>query len=369
MTLWLLMIILCSATAVVISVPLIRRYDDKNNVAQEIAIYQDQLKEVERDQATGTIDAPEAQAARAEIQRRLAAVPKDLKTTEPLSYGWKSLALALTSGIVILGSVNLYGLLGAPDMPSVSSEQQTTAGGPAQVKSMVDKLKARLQTNPQDAEGWRTLGWAQFNTQNYAESAEAYAKALAIDPTNTNYKSAYVESLVQSSDGIVTPKAQTLIAEVLAKDPKDYRVRFYDALAREQSGDKNGALDRWISLLADSPSDAGWLDDVKKRIINLGKYTGRDVSAVTNLPKVPQQNSQSSDDQMAMIQTMVAKLASRLKENPNDPEGWIGLIKSYQVLNDPVSAKDALAQATAAFAKDPANKDKIIAAAKELGVQ
>ena len=72
MTLWLLMIILCSATAVVVSIPLIRRYDDRRNDLQEQAIYQDQLSELDRDQKAGTIDAPEAEAARIEIHRRLA---------------------------------------------------------------------------------------------------------------------------------------------------------------------------------------------------------------------------------------------------------------------------------------------------------
>ena len=388
MTLWLLMTILCSATAVVMSIPLIRRYDDQGREVQDQAIYQDQLSEVDRDELTGTIDAPEAKAARAEIRRRLAIAETTMKKSQPLSSGWKMLALVSTAAFVILGGVNLYAYLGTPELPSVSNLQpptpavpttQDSVSGSGQIDTLITKLQARMQANPRDAEGWRMLGWAQFNKQNYAASAEAYAKAVEIDPANIDYRSAYAESLVQTADGIVTPKAQSLITEVLAKDPKNFRARFYDALAQEQAGDKTGALDRWIALLAASPEGAGWREDVIARIVNLGKATGRDVSAIvasaspsTSVITDAQKSAIQAlpeGDQTAMIKGMVAKLADRLKTNPNDADGWIKLIKSYQVLNDPASAKDALNTALLAFTNDPANKDKIVAAATNLGLK
>lgn len=388
MTLWLLMTILCSATAVVMSIPLIRRYEDQGREVQDQAIYQDQLSEVDRDELAGTIDAPEAKAARAEIRRRLAIAETTMKKSQPLSSGWKMLALVSTAALVILGGVNLYAYLGTPELPSVSNLQpptpavpttQDSVSGSGQIDTLITKLQARMQANPRDAEGWRMLGWAQFNKQNYAASAEAYAKAVEIDPANIDYRSAYAESLVQTADGIVTPKAQSLITEVLAKDPKNFRARFYDSLAQEQAGDKTGALDRWIALLAASPEGAGWREDVIARIVNLGKATGRDVSAIvasaspsTSVITDAQKSAIQAlpeGDQTAMIKGMVAKLADRLKTNPNDADGWIKLIKSYQVLNDPASAKDALNTALLAFTNDPANKDKIVAAATNLGLK
>ena len=388
MTLWFLMTILCSATAVVMSIPLIRRYEDQGREVQDQAIYQDQLSEVDRDELAGTIDAPEAKAARAEIRRRLTIAETTMKKSQPLSSGWKMLALVSTAAFVILGGVNLYAYLGTPELPSVSNLQpptpavpttQDSVSGSGQIDTLITKLQARMQANPRDAEGWRMLGWAQFNKQNYAASAEAYAKAVEIDPANIDYRSAYAESLVQTADGIVTPKAQSLITEVLAKDPKNFRARFYDSLAQEQAGDKTGALDRWIALLAASPEGAGWREDVIARIVNLGKATGRDVSAIvasaspsTSVITDAQKSAIQAPpegDQTAMIKGMVAKLADRLKTNPNDADGWIKLIKSYQVLNDPASAKDALNTALLAFTNDLANKDKIVAAATNLGLK
>ncbi len=391
MTLWLLLTILCSATAVVISIPLIRRYEDFGSENQDQAIYQDQLKEVDRDQTAGTIDTTEAEAARVEIRRRLATAETVSSTARPLSSGWKTLALVSTAGLVILGGVNLYANLGSPELPLVASApspaaRQAGAEAPAaaaaqpapdasvgagQVEGMITKLQARLQTNPKDAEGWRMLGWAQFNTQHFAASAEAYAKALEIDPANIDYKSAYAESLVQSAEGVVIPKAQALIAEVLAKDPKEYRARFYDALAHEQAGDQNGALDRWMGLLADAPADANWRNDVKQRVINLGKATGRDVAAATSLPKLdPAAPTKplAVDEKNAMVAGMIAKLATKLEANPKDRDGWAMMIRSLAVTGDKKGAEDALNKAIEIFKGDQGTIDGLNTIAKAAGV-
>jgi cytochrome c-type biogenesis protein CcmH len=377
MNLWLLVTILCSFAAVGVSIPLIRRFDHSGSkAARDTAIYEDQLKEVDRDLQGGTINTPEAESAKVEIQRRLAIATKDVTEARPISPAWRGAALAATAGLVILGSVNLYNIMGSPDLPSVASVQapapaaQTeavtaapaanTATTPGQVDAMVTKLNARLQANPNDAEGWRMLGWSQFNLQHYPESADAYAKALVLDPTNVEYKSAYAESLVQAAQGIVTPNAQALIAEVLAKEPKDSRGRFYDALAHEQSGDQSGALDRWLALLADTPPDAGWRDDVKQRITDLAKATGRDVTAPLAMPSLPttaQNQTMAQPEKDAMVAGMIAKLAAKLEANPKDRDGWAMMIRSLSVSGDKKGAEEALAKALDIFKDDKATID------------
>ena len=372
------MTMLCSAVAVVVSIPLIRRLDtDKTSAAQDTAIYQDQLKEVDRDLQGGSINAPEAESAKVEIQRRLNAATKNVTESRPLSNAWRNAALAATAGLVILGSVNLYNLLGSPDLPSVANNLATAPAAPAandstvalpvtsatatpgQVDAMVAKLQARLLANPKDADGWRMLGWSQFNLQHFPESIEAYAKAVELDPNNTEYKSAYAEAITQGAQGIVTPKALGLIAEVLAKDPKDSRARFYDALSHEQSGDQKGALDRWLALYADAPADAGWRDDVKQRITELAKATGTDVSGKLAMPKLPvapvtEQKPLGQGEKDAMVAGMIAKLAAKLEANPKDRDGWAMMIRSLAVTGDKKGADDALAKALDIFKDDKA---------------
>jgi cytochrome c-type biogenesis protein CcmH len=383
--LWPIITVLCSAAAVAVSVPLIRRYESSaQTAARGLEIYKDQIKEVETDLAAGTINTVDAEQAKTEIQRRLVVASRNVETVRPLTPAWRGLALASTAGLVILGSVNLYSYLGSPDLPTApvkqtaaapEQAQQTAAAtpqaaqmpaaatgaaanGPGQVTDMIQKLALRLQANPNDAEGWRMLGWSYFNIQNYAQSAASYAKAVAIDPTNIEYKSAYAEALVQSTEGMVTPEAQKLIAEVLAKDPKDLRGRFYDALAREQAGDQTGALDRWMALLAEAPADAGWREDVRVHVEKLGKDTGRDVSAAIATagatPPAAAAQPLGANEKNAMVDGMIAKLAQKLVDNPKDRDGWAMMIRSLTVKGDKAGAEKALQDAIVIFKDDPA---------------
>ena len=351
MILWLLIIMLCGAVAVALSVPLIRRSENLDGTNHNaLAFYHDQLKEIDRDMSAGTINAPEAATARLEIQRRLNATQKNKTTVVPLSTKLRQSAFVGTAGLVIIGSLGLYSMLGHPNLtPTVS-----TAASPDEVNAMIAKLVARAKANPTDAEGWRMLGWAQFTTQHYPEAVEAYSKASGVDPTNSDYKSAWAEALVLEAQDAVTPKAQALIAEVLNSNPKDPRARFYDALSHEQSGDQAGALDRLIVLLADSPADASWRANVEQRIADLAKATGRDVSKLVMPSPSADQKAQiqalPEADQNALIASMVERLATRLAESPHDLDGWINLMRSYQVLKQTGKAKDALTKALVAFA-------------------
>ncbi len=382
MQVWPVLTILCSASAVALAYPLIRRYESSTQRAdREAAIYTSQLAEVQTDLGAGTISVADADLAKAEIQRRLSTASKGTESQRPVSNGWRGLALASTAGLVIVGSVNLYSYLGRPDFAAVNApaavqsqalapqpeapaapsaapaNATASAPGPGLVNDMVQRLAERLKADPKDAEGWRMLGWSYFNLQNYGQSADAYKKALDLDPANMDYKSSYAEALVQSADGMVTPQAQALIAEVLAADPKEHRARFYDALAREQAGDQNGALDRWLALLADAPADAGWREDVKARIAELGKAAGRDVQAALALPSLPpatQGTTLGQAEKDAMMDGMIAKLAQKLAANPNDRDGWAMMIRSLTVRGDKAGAGKALADAVAIFKDDPA---------------
>ncbi len=373
MQVWPVLTMLCSAAAVAVSYPLIRRYElTGQRAARETAIYESQLAEVESDLGAGNISAPEAEHAKSEIQRRIVQATRISENHRPVTPAWRRLALASTAGLVILGSVNLYAMLGRPDLarvtpPPLPAPAQAASVAPAtpaaaapagagQVSDMVARLSERLRSQPDDAEGWRMLGWSLFNLQNYAESASAYKKALALDPANADYKSSYAEALVQAADGMVTPEAQKLVSEVLSKDPKEFRARFYAALAREQAGDQGAALDQWLALLQDAPDDAGWREDVKARIAALGQATGRDVSAALALPSLPasQQNaSLSPSEKNAMVDGMIAKLAQKLAANPRDRDGWAMMIRSLTVKGDKAAAEKALADALAIFKDDP----------------
>ncbi len=387
MILWIVLTVMCSVAVVLVTVPLVRRYENYKDMASAgTSIFTDQLREVERDRGLGVIGEKEADLAKIEIERRLIAAAKNVTEPKPISQMWRNVALAAVVGFVVLGSVNIYMLRGSPDktqpppsapatnaaqtqVPESAAKPATTAA--SEVDTMIGKLAKRLEQNPQDADGWRMLGWSYFNTQRYEESAAAYAKAMAIDPTSLDYKAGYAEALVQSAQGMVTPKAQEIFADVLKSDPKELRARFYTALAREQAGDLSTALDGWLSLLAEAPADAGWVPDVKNRVADLAKKTGRDVTAaLTSAPatEAPAAGGAASPEQQATIDGMISKLAAKLEANPRDRDGWAMMIRSLKVKGDMAGASAALKKAIEVFADDPATSGQITEMAKSLGV-
>ncbi len=391
MMLWIILTLMSCAAVAALTIPLVRRYETiLESRKAGASVFADQLKEVEHDRSAGTISATEAEAAKIEIERRLLASAKLVNEMNPVSNRWKIVALAASTGLVALMAVNIYALLGRPDVPGAATtapavdqaaapaasadQEAAAAGGSGDVDQMINGLAARLQQNPKDAEGWRMLGWSYFNRQRYQESADAYGKAMALDPSNLDYKSFYAEALVQAAGGMVIPIAQAAFDEVLKQDPKEFRARFYIALSREQAGDLTSALDQWTSLYADAPKGAGWLVDVKARIEDLGKRTGRDVSQVLAgaTPAVAGAGSSTTaldaEAQQELISGMIAKLAAKLEANPQDREGWAMMIRSLKVQGNMAGAQAALDKAMKAFENDPSTRSQIMALAQSLGV-
>jgi cytochrome c-type biogenesis protein CcmH len=72
--------------------------------------------------------------------------------------------------------------------------------------------------------------------------------------------------------------------------------------------------------------------------------------------------------QSAMIRQMVERLDARLSMDGSDLEGWLKLMRAYQVLGDGPKANDAFSRAKLAKANDSDALAKLSVAAEELGI-
>ena len=90
-------------------------------------------------------------------------------------------------------------------------------------------------------------------------------------------RSARIEVLVRSADGIVTADARNAIEDTLKIDPKNARAVF-PGLATEQDGDKSAALTDWREVLRDANPDESWVLDLKNRISGLERDFGQDTA-------------------------------------------------------------------------------------------
>ncbi len=295
-----------------------------------------------------------------------------------------------------LARLELYAKTKAP-RPQTNVAPATAAELP-DVETMIERLALRLQKQPDDVTGWRMLGWSYFNVQQPIKAAEAYARAVALEPQSPDLKSAYGEAMVAAENGTVTPKASESFNAALALEAKNAKARYFLALALEQTGKKKEALEAWLSLLAEPIDDEPWVADLRQRTQSLARELGVAQKAEPLLaaqtagegagkleatrseakknPGAPAVTAAEmrlaqalpADRQQAMIRSMVSSLADRLESTPRDEEGWMRLIHSRVVLGEEGAAREALARALAVFADDASAGGRIAAAAKELGL-
>jgi tetratricopeptide (TPR) repeat protein len=165
--------------------------------------------------------------------------------------------------------------MGAPsDMPTAEGGKKPLAD----VDSMIKGLAARMEKDPNNADGWRMLGWSYLNTMHYQQAADAYARAVALKPDSILFKAGYAEALVKANNDVVTPVAATAFDAVLAAEPGNTRAIYFKGLAKEQSGDKKGALEYWTASLKAAAPDVEWAAEVKGRIEKLSAETGTPVA-------------------------------------------------------------------------------------------
>ncbi len=241
----------------------------------------------------------------------------------------------------------VYAMLGQPDL----ALRDVTAPQNRDVKGLIPMLVQRVRTDPNDLMAWTFLGRAYMNQRDPADAAKAFARAVTLaraqkrnDPA---LYSAYGEALVQQSGGAVSKEAEAAFEAALAADPADAAARFYLGLARASRGDKDGAMALWQSLAEDVPASSPLHQLLVERMAMLSSQGA---------------GGGGAPDPVAMV----ARLAARLKAEPNDLMGWQRLIRAYTVLGEPAKAKEALATARKTFASNPDAVTALDAAAKEL---
>jgi cytochrome c-type biogenesis protein CcmH len=336
----------------------------------DIAVYRDQLAEIERDLGRGLLTADAAAAARLEIERRLLAAARPDPEADPgaapaaAAPGRRpALAAGIAFGLPLL-ALGLYLALGSPDVPALPFAERIASDQPGELGPLADRLARRLQDQPNDAEGWALLGQTYQQLGRPADAAAAYNQALLHGGTQPGLRSAYGEALTQAADGQVTPAAQDAFAAALKEDPGDARARFYLASAEAQAGHPERALEQLAALEAAAPADAPWRPMVGAAIDQLARQLGRDPAALPGRKPAPAAappgaappidagtmaavQAMKPEEREAFIKGMVAQLADRLKQQPGDLEGWLRLARAYGVLGQREQQRDALSHAAA----------------------
>jgi cytochrome c-type biogenesis protein CcmH len=346
-----LLALLTAGTVGVLLIPLLRtRLRATDRLQGDLAIYRDQLAELERERVQGSLAAPEARAARTEIERRiLAAADRDSAPARKPAAALHRFLPPVLCLLIPAFALGLYLRIGQPGLPSAPFVPHPTAPAAAPPESgpsldqQIAAARARLKETPDDPETLSALG----------------------------------ELLTQQAQGVVPQPAVELFRRALEKQPADARALFYLGLHEAQAGDPKAALTRWLDLEARSPEGAPWLAMLRGEIARVAGQSGIDpksirpdrkpppvaaarppavASPLTGMPQpTPEEREamakMTPQERQQAIRGMVDRLDAKLRAEPpgrlEDRDGWLRLANARRVLGELDKAAEAYAKADA----------------------
>ncbi|MGU3361134.1 c-type cytochrome biogenesis protein CcmI [Methylobacterium sp. M6A4_1b] len=376
--LWFILAVMTGAAVLALLWPMSRRANpaaapEAGGLATETGFYEDQLREIERDEARGLIAAPEAEAARTEAARRLlranrAGVPAAQDIAEP-ALRQRRAASAFALSTIPLVALIAYGLYGSPHMPAQGQAERAAAqSGDQDLLKAIGQIEARLAADPTDGRGWSVLAPVYMRMGRFDDAAHAYEAAARLLGETPQRLSDWGEALVAAANGAVTPEAKGIFQRAVDLDGQVAKPQFYLARAAELDGDVPQAIRRLQAMADAAPADAPWLPLVRE---NLARLTGE---AAPGLSKAPEAGAAAALQALppasrdGAIRAMVDSLDKRLADRGGSLEDWLRLVRSYGVLQERDKAKDALERARKALGDDPEAKPRLDAIAAEAGL-
>ncbi len=346
----------------------------QDRAAYDMTIFQDQLKEVDRDVERGVLTPEEAEAARLEIQRRILAADKaPVETHSTDSRRKRLIAAAVVAVVVPAIAVGVYLKVGAPSLAtSANQDAAREAAETAEIDKMIAQLAAKVAKDPTDADSLNLLARSYAMTGKFDDAVKAYKALVALDPNAANY-AGYGEVVVYGNDGKVNKEAHDAFVKALIVDHEEPRAQYYLGLEQLDNKQPENAMAMWRFLAESSPKDAPWMAMVQEQMANASKdanlpsmavdarhalefippeermmakvQTAAPPAAMTARP-APAAPGQMPPETLKKVEEMVAGLATHLEANPSDYDGWLMLGRSYTVLKKYDDAKKAYDKAS-----------------------
>ena len=377
MTLWFALALMTAVAILAVLWPLARRASLSRS-GSDVAIYRDQLDEIERDRAAGLIEDNEAVSAQVEVSRRLIAAA-DAQTALPSdvpSARWRRRAVAIMALVLLpVGATGLYLALGSPLLPDQPlAPRLAAARGNQSVDTLIAQVEAHLERNPEDGRGWEVIAPVYLRLGRFDDAVNARRNALRLNGTTAEREAAFGEALVFAANGVVTAEAKAAFERAVALDANGVQARYFLGLAAEQDGDRTQAAATWRALIEAAPPDAPWLDLLRRALARVDRAgaPGGSSGGASSGPSDEQAAASSQlapEQRKAMIQGMVERLSERLHRDGADVEGWLRLVRSYMVLGQPDKARAAVVDARRALAGDAIKLRRLDDLLKGLGLE
>lgn len=361
---------------------------EETGEAPELAIYRDQLAEVERDHARGLLTDDEAEAARIEVSRRL------LEADKARATGQGSGSAPVTAGLVLIaaglaGAAALYVWLGAPgarDLPlaeRIADAAEARATRPDQATlearyapdentaeitaeadyiALVDELRVALETRPDELQGWQLLAYHEAQLGRFAEAARAQENVLRLLGAEAPEGAvmALIDLKVQAAGGSVSPETETMLVAILDEQPLNSGALYYMGQLYAETGRPDIAFRFWREVVETADPRSPYLAVARARVEIAAELAGVRYE-LPEAARAPMADTFAEiaalppEEQAVRVEEMVAGLSERLATSGGPSEDWAMLIRALGVLGRTEAAEEIWTEAQAVFGPSPAD--------------
>jgi cytochrome c-type biogenesis protein CcmH len=317
-------------------------------------------------------DAPWRPALKAQLEHVAALMHVKLPEPLPSSTAMAAEAPAAPPASAAPPGPNAADMQAAAQMPADDRNQM--------IRAMVQRLADRLQSQPDDFDGWMRLARAYQVLGESDKAKDALAHAQKLKPGDPAVDQALAApAAAPAAPAVSAPPPGPSAAEMqaAAQMPADDRNQMIRAMVQrlaDRLQSQPDDFDGWMRLArayqvlgeADKASDA--LARARKlkpgdpalKQAEQAPPSAHDAPAASSGgpgPTVEQMQAaqdMTPDQRVAMIGGMVQQLADRLQHEPGDFDGWLKLGRAYQVLGRHEDASAAFGKAAALRPNDPA---------------
>jgi cytochrome c-type biogenesis protein CcmH len=225
-------------------------------------------------------------------------------------------------------------------------------------------VEAHLEKNPVDGKGWTLLAPVLTRLGRYDDAVRAYRNSISYTGDSAERRADLGEALIGGAGGVVTAEAKAEFEQALALNPSEAKAQYFLGVAAEQDGRMADAAAIWLAILANEK-----LDPSRRALVRtaLARAGGPTALALFDREKASRKEIGQAERGI-VIHNMVERLATRLKQDGGDVDGWLRLIRAYVVLGEREKARSALSSARQAVANDRERVGRLSAGLTELGV-
>jgi cytochrome c-type biogenesis protein CcmH len=257
-----------------------------------IAVYRDQMKEMESDHANGLLSDEQFQTSKVELEARLAedALAQSAQDTTPQTKGGRKMGFAL-AGLIPVAAFGLYFWLGNPTSLIAIAEAQANPAAPDSmhvpgdhdIGKMIAKVEEKAKANPNDVEAWSMLAKTYAAVDKWPEALKAYEKAMALKPDTPAIMTGYAEALAINNNRVLTGKPMELILKALEKDPNDIKGLELAGIAAFQEKGYAKAAFYFKHLLKQLPPESPYAQDIEQAKKEAERLSHQGVTGLDNL--------------------------------------------------------------------------------------